>query len=212
MNVKRVQRIADFVRDARGQEGKSVEPFRLDCLFRRAAAFGDVAKNNGVPHRFGRAWIIDPGYSFAPTEDQGYDVEIQEAIRRIENLDVTADSALRLGEQFPIKTADSFIQPFTDRISSLQSEKLAGSVIQVSDPPLRVGDDDPFLDRVENGLDEPLFLGKLKEIILDVLGADSPEAFDQLVEKTGLHGIAECRFTIADWERTAAQSNLQSTI
>ena len=74
----------------------------------------------------------------------------------------------------------------------------AGRIVHVGDPAVRIGHDDSFLDRVEDRLDEPLLLRELEQIILDVLRPDPPESFDEFVEKTGLHEIADFRLQIAD--------------
>ena len=96
-------------------------------------------------------------------------------------------------ERIPVETAHAFVEPFPNRLVRLEAEELAGRVIHVSDPAIRVRDDDPFLDRVEDGLDEPFFLGELEQVILNVLRPDPAEAFDQLIEKTGLHRVQSNR-------------------
>ena len=52
MDVKRVQRIADLMRDAGGEQSERVEPLRLDRLFSGAPRLGNVAQNHGVTDGF----------------------------------------------------------------------------------------------------------------------------------------------------------------
>src|SRR5438874_4647457 len=98
MDVERVQRIADFMRDACGEKGERIEPLRLDRFFRRAPALRDVAQDNGVADWFGVAGIVDPGYIFASLDHQRHDIKIQESICWIKNFHVAADGTGRLRE------------------------------------------------------------------------------------------------------------------
>jgi len=70
----------------------------------------------------------------------------------------------------------------------LETEQLAGGHVDISDAPLRVRDDDAFLDRIEDRLDEPFLLREPQQIMLHVFRPNLAEATDQLVEKAGLHG------------------------
>ncbi len=52
MDVERVERIADLVRDPGGEEGERRQSFRLDRLLGRAPVLRDVAQDHGVADRF----------------------------------------------------------------------------------------------------------------------------------------------------------------
>ena len=68
-----------------------------------------------------------------------------------------------------------------------ETEKFAGSFVQVGDPAFRIGDDDSFLDRVENGLEKTFFLGEAQKIILHFTRIDLPEATDQFFNESRFH-------------------------
>ena len=55
MDVQRIERIADFMRHARGQQRERIEALRLDRFFGRAPAFRDIAQDDGVSDRLGAA-------------------------------------------------------------------------------------------------------------------------------------------------------------
>ena len=95
-----------------------------------------------------------------------------------------------LRERVPIQAANAFVQPFADGCFRIQAKDFAGGVIQISDSPAGIGDDDSFLDGVENGLEKTFLLREAKEIILHLLRTDPPEPADQFFEKTGFHAAA----------------------
>ena len=136
MNVERVERIPDLMRDARGQQSQRVEPLGLECLLSRTATLGDVAQNHGVADVFGRSHgpacraealrrrVARPipdasqgrGYNIRLVllDQQRHDVKIDHAIGRIENLDVATDRPAALGERFPIESAHALVERFAD--------------------------------------------------------------------------------------------------
>src|SRR5437660_10754796 len=118
---------------------------------------------------------------------EGNDVKINETILRIKNFHVATDRSFRLGKSVPIQAAHSFVQPFADRILAFQSKQFAGCLIYVGDAPVRIGDDDTFLDGVENDFEKSFFLCETDQVILHLLGTDPPEALDQLFKKMRFH-------------------------
>ena len=50
MNVERVERIADFMRNPGSEQSQRVQPLRLDRLLFAASSFSDVAQNNRVSY------------------------------------------------------------------------------------------------------------------------------------------------------------------
>ena len=116
-----------------------------------------------------------------------HDVKIYETILRIEDFHVTADRAFRLGKSVPIQAAHSFVQPFADRVLAFESKQFAGGLVHVGDAPVRIGDDDAFLNGVENGFEKSFFLRQPDQVILHFLGPDTAEASDQFFQKTRFH-------------------------
>ena len=91
---------------------------------------------------------------------------------------------------------------------AIEPEEFAGGIVQISDPAVGVGDDDPFLDGIKNRLQETFFLGEAKEIILHVLRPDPAEAFDQFFEETGFHVLryrARSSSDVVDNSRRASE-------
>ena len=46
---------------------------------------------------------------------------------------------------------------------------------------------DAFVERVENGLEEAFFIRKPEDVIAHFFRAHAPDAFEQFVEKAGVH-------------------------
>ena len=90
-------------------------------------------------------------------------------------------------ERFPIQTPDLFLEPLADRVFAIKTEDFAGGVVQVSHAALGIGDDDSFLDGIENGLEKSFFLRETKEIILHLLRPDPAETADQFFQETWFH-------------------------
>src|SRR5258705_9856848 len=53
-------------------------------------------------------------------------------------------------KRFPIQTSNAFIERFADCLRRLQSKQSASCFVEISDPALGIGHDDPFLDGIEN--------------------------------------------------------------
>ena len=79
------------------------------------------------------------------------------------------------------------LERFANRVFAVEPEDFAGCVIQIGDPPFRIGHDDPFLDRIENRLEKTFLLREAEQIVLHLLRTDAAEAADQFFEETGFH-------------------------
>ena len=123
----------------------------------------------------------------APLDDQRHDIEIDEAVRRIENFHVAAERGVGLRKRFPIEPPHLFVERFADRVFAVEPEDFAGGVIQIGDAAFRIGHDDPFLDGVENRLEKTFFLREAEQIILHLLRPDAAEAADEFFQETGFH-------------------------
>ena len=92
-----------------------------------------------------------------------------------------------LDELFPFEATQFFRERFAHAFFAFQAKQLARGAIEVVDPALEIGDDDALVDRVEDCFQEAFFVCEAVQIILDLLGADASDPFDQFVEKTGVH-------------------------
>ena len=118
MDVERVERIADLVGNARGEQGERIQSLRLNDLLRRAPALGDIAQDHGVANLFAVAGTVSisgvsdssHGASLAVFDHQRHDVKIDEAICRIKNFHVPTDWPAALSKRFPIETEDALVE------------------------------------------------------------------------------------------------------
>src|SRR6478736_730894 len=113
---------------------------------------------------------------YAPLHDEWDDIEIDKTIRRVKNFNVPAQNRVGFGECFPIEPAHLFLERFAHRVLSIQSEKFAGPVIQIGDAAVRIGDDDSFLNGVEDRLEKTFLLREAEEIVLHLLWPNPAEA------------------------------------
>src|SRR6266853_1986847 len=96
------------------------------------------------------------GYSrFTLFHHQRDNVKIDEPVLRIEDFHVVADRATASSQRFPIKTANSFVEPLADCFAWLESKYSTCCIVEVSDSAFRIGHDDAFLDGIENGFQKP---------------------------------------------------------
>src|SRR5205823_7794754 len=70
----------------------------------------------------------------------------------------------------------------------------ASCIVQIRNPAFRVGDNDAFLDGIENCLEETFLLRQAQKIILHLLRPDAPESLDEFLQKTGFHGAVRLVF------------------
>src|SRR5437867_3147502 len=108
----------------------------------------------------------------------GHDIKIYKAIRRLKHLHVTTYWTVTLRQRFPIETAHALVEAFADRIAGINSKQIAGRIVEISDPAFRIGNDDSFLNGVEDGLEKTFLLRQSQEIILHLFRPDPAEALD----------------------------------
>src|ERR1700694_5608938 len=101
--------------------------------------------------------VVDPIVARLALDHERNAVKIDESVGGIEDLHIAADRAFTR-ESVPIQPANALVQTFSERILRFQSEQLAGGVVEISDSAFRIGNDDSFLDRVENGFEKTFFL------------------------------------------------------
>src|SRR5436305_15341802 len=97
---------------------------------------------------------------------QRNDVEVDEPIRWIENFEIARHRSAASGQRMPIQTTHPLIELFADRVFGVQPEKFTGAIIHISDFAAGIGDNNPFLDRVEDRLEKSFFLRQSQQIIL----------------------------------------------
>src|SRR5438067_1319050 len=120
-------------------------------------------------------------------DGQRNDVEVDETIRRVENFEIARDWPTASSQRMPIQTTYPLVELLADRILGVQSEKLTGAVVHVSDFAAGIGDNDSFLDRIEDGFEKSFFLRQSQQIILNIFRLNLAEPTDQFFEKAGFH-------------------------
>ena len=104
MNADRVERVADFVGDARGQQRERVVAFGLENFFGLGTGAGEIAKQHHISRRIERIEIVNRR-----------EVEIQKSMFRIKNLEVAAHRATRSAKRRPIKPPHFCRKPLPHR-------------------------------------------------------------------------------------------------
>ena len=156
MDVERVERIAQLVRDAGGQQRDGVDFLRLDRFAGLRAARGQVVEDEGEAHQR-RVLVL-----------QRDEIKIQVARLRIEDLQVAADHAA-LGENFgPVEFLEMLRHGGAHRLGRIDPEQPGDGVVEVADFSLRIDHHDPFLQGVEDRLEKALFLVEPLQISLQV--------------------------------------------
>ena len=173
------------------QKSQRIESLGLQRLLGGTAAFRDIAQDHRETDMFDRRRCAIAAIStlvrFTRFDDQRDDVEIDEAVGRIEDFHVATERPAALSERAPVQASNAFAQLFADGIGPIQAEQFTGGIVQVSDSTARIGDDDSFLDGVKNGFEKAFLLGQAQEIILDIFRADPAEPTDKLFDKARFH-------------------------
>ena len=139
MDVDRVERVADFVGDARGQEREGVVAFRLEDFFGLGAGAGEVAEQYHITCRIERIEVVD-----------WREVEIQKSVFRVKDLKVAAHGAARFAEHRPIKPPHFCGEPLADRGLGVDPQQAPCRAIHKSDHPFDIEQDHPLLHRLED--------------------------------------------------------------
>src|SRR5438034_9840385 len=131
MDVKRVERITNLVRNTGGEQRERMQSLRLNDLLCGAPTLGDIAQDHGVANLFAVVGGGDPircfterghvstygvsgsghGPSLAVFDHQRHDIKIDETICRIKNFHVATDRPAALSMRLPIETADVLVEP-----------------------------------------------------------------------------------------------------
>ena len=95
---------------------------------------------------------------------------------------------VRAGERRPVQPAHLLVERLPEGSFLDQPEKIARRVVEVRDPPARIGDDDALLDGVEDGFEKPFFAHHAQQVPLGLVRPHPPEPGDELVDEAGFHG------------------------
>ncbi len=177
MDVERVQRVAEFVGDAGGEQGEGGQFLRLDGGGGLLAALGHVAQDQG-----------HAGDQVTFLVDQRHDVETEEPVLGIKHLDLVADhlapfAAVGRPDPIPVQVAQVLGDRFATAGLGIEPEQPPGGGVGITDPSVGVDDQDTFLQGVEQGFEKPFLPREFQHHALQALRVDAVEAIDDLVEK-----------------------------
>ena len=169
--------------NARRQHRERGEFLDLDSLLRVAVGLRDVSQDHRAADCLGFL-------SIGLVAQQRHDVEIQKAVVRIKNLEVTADDfCFRPAERLPVDTSHDLCQRLADAGIGFNAEKTTRRAVEIENASLGVCDDDAFENRVENGFQKTLLAGDFDEVILHLAGLHQRKAVDEFVEKSAFHEV-----------------------
>ncbi len=81
-------------------------------------------------------------------------------------------------QRFPIETADALVEPFADCFAPMKPKQFANRIVEIGDAAFRIGDNDPFLDGVENRLEKTFLLCQAQKIILHLFRPNASESLN----------------------------------
>ena len=177
MNVQRVERIADFVRDTGGEQRERLHPLAFNGFKGLLPRLGGVVQNQ---RHAGTA----RGFAV-----QRRGVEPQKARTRIMHLKFMARDALAardigFGNFFPIH----FRQPGGDVLSldaGLQADQPRHGLVEINDAALLIHHQHAVFNRVEQRFEKAALAREPLDDRLQTLRVQPPDAAKHFVEKTG---------------------------
>ncbi len=185
VNIERVERIAQLVRHAGSQQGDGVELLRLDRLPRLVAPRGEVVEDDREAHQRGLLVL------------QRHEIEVEIARLGVEDFEVAVNQP-PLGEDGrPVEFLQVMRDRRAERARRVDADEALNSVVEVENLAGRIDDDDAFLQRVEDRLEEALLVVEPLEIGLQVALADAVDAVEELVEERVFHDFLGERLTRA---------------
>ncbi len=190
MDVQRVERVADLVRDAGRQKGQGMKPFAFDGLEGLLPRFGGVVQNQGHAR-------TAPGLPV-----QGRGVKAQEAGTRIRNLKLImrgpldarrAGRAHALPIQFGQEIGDG--TPFD--LFGRPIEQADHRLVKIDNPPGLIGHHHAVLDGIEESLQELALPRQALDDRLHTLGIQASDPAQDTIKKAGFNRSHTCSIDIA---------------
>jgi hypothetical protein len=180
VDVQRVERVADFMGDAGGEQGQRVEALRFEGLLGFLAGGGEVADQHDPADGGGARFLgLDGG-----------EVEVEVAVFRVEDLEVARDRFARLGERGPVESGDAAGERGARGLIGIDSEEAAGGAVDEGDLAVFIEHDDAFVERLEDLLEETLLADQAVEQLSRLGRVDPVDAGEEFVEEAGFQGIA----------------------
>ena len=180
MDPEGVERIANLVRDAGGEEGEGVEFFGLEIFFGGAARFGEVAHEHDGAEMAGGAFDIF---------DDGGKIEVEEAVLGVEDFEVAGDGGgvVASGEGVPVQSPHELGERLTGSGLGIETKEAGGGGVEEGDLAVGGENEDAFAEGFEDGLEEAFVAEEAIDEGLDLLGGQAVEAGKKFVDEGRLH-------------------------
>ncbi len=173
--------IADLVGDAGGETGDGFELARLDLLPLPRDGAGLVAQDDDVADE-----LFGSGQSGVLTRERG-DVEIEQARLGITHHEIAVHHAAPRDDLVPVEPRKEALHVAADRLLRIETEEIAGGLVEVVDRSLRPGHDDSLAQDLEDLFKETLLLHDLQDETLDFLGLEAVEPVEESIDHAGVH-------------------------
>ena len=177
MNVQGVQRIAEFMRNAGGEQRQRLDTFALDGIEGLLPRFGGIMQNQRNTRAARRLAIQRRG------------VEPEKSRARILHLEFVADDmlaalAVELGNFSPVEIGQNVRDRFAFR-ARLQPDEPRDGFVEVEDAPAFIHDEHAVLDGVEERFKKGAFAREPLDDGLQTLVVEPPDAVENFVEEGG---------------------------
>ena len=140
--MNRIERVADLVGDAGGQQCQGVAPFRLDGLLGLMAGLCGIVQDEGEA-RLGI--LVDRGGKH-PEESGLGESDLDLSSQRVAGVDRVVE--------VPFEFRQEAFQGLSKGVLGRVPDQASGGLIEEHDLTLTVGDHDAVLDRLEQGLEK----------------------------------------------------------
>ena len=177
MDVQRVERIADLMRNARGEQGERLHALAFDGFKRFLPRFGRVMQNQ---RHAGTALCL-------AIERRG--VEAEKAFARIKNFklmprDVRAAGAIRAGNLLPVHLRQKLgdVQIFLARP---QADELRDGLVEINHASIFIYDQHAIFDGVEERFEKTPFAREALDNSLQPFRIQPTDSAKDFVKKTG---------------------------
>jgi hypothetical protein len=180
VDAERVERIADLVGDAGGEQPHGLHALGLDERGLVLALARDVAEDG----HDARAGALGPLL-------HRHGVHLQDAPLRAGDLDLARGELrpfafLAPRQALPVHVGHVARDGAPPHAGDLEAEQRLRGVVRIEEPAVRGYDDDALLDRLEDRLQQPALAHEIQELRLEVFGIQTIHPGYQLVEKSTL--------------------------
>ena len=178
MDVQGVERIANLVRHAGGEQGQRLNALALDRLVCALPGFGRVVQDQRQAAAAGCVAIQRRGIKIQETGPRILDFELVPCHPRPARL-------IGPGQRGPIQLRQEPRDRLPFRRRMLQAQQTRDGLVEIDNAPRFIDDQHAVLDRVEQRLEQRALASQPLDHSLKALRVEAPKAAEDFVEKTG---------------------------